>query len=156
MNRTIIVVVLLVILLGGFALVQSQKKVTQTAPATTNMTPSSAMKEQPTTTAVSPASSEGTTTSEGGVKEFTVEGKNFSFTPSTITVNKGDKVSITFKNAGGTHDFVLDQYNVKTKPIEAGASETVTFTADKTGTFDYYCSVANHRAMGMQGKLTVK
>jgi nitrosocyanin len=154
MNRTIIVIVLLAILLGGFALVQSQKKVTQTSPAETTTQPSTVM--QP-SGAMSPAATgEGAMMKAGEVKEFTVEGKNFSFSPSTLTVNKGDTVKITFKNSGGMHDFVLDEFNVKTKPIESGASETVSFTADKAGTFNYYCSVGNHRAMGMQGTLTVK
>jgi nitrosocyanin len=154
MNRTIIVIVLLAILLGGFALVQSQKKVTQTSPAETTTQPSAMM--QP-SGAMSPAATgEGAMMKAGEVKEFTVEGKNFSFSPSTLTVNKGDTVKITFKNSGGMHDFVLDEFNVKTKPIESGASETVSFTANKAGTFNYYCSVGNHRAMGMQGTLTVK
>ena len=90
------------------------------------------------------------------VKEFTVQGQNFSMTPNKITVNKGDKVKITFKNTGGMHDFVLDEFNVKTNPIESGQEATVEFTADKAGSFQYYCSVGNHRAMGMFGTLTVK
>jgi hypothetical protein len=40
--------------------------------------------------------------------------------------------------------------------VGAGASDVVEFTADKAGTFEYYCSVGNHRAMGMKGTLTVK
>ena len=89
---------------------------------------------------------------QGAEKDFTVEGSNYKFAPSTLTVNK---VKITFKNSGGFHDFVLDEFGVKTKVIPSGQSATVEFTADKTGTFDYYCSVGNHRAMGMQGTLTV-
>ncbi len=90
------------------------------------------------------------------VKEFTVTGQNYSFTPSTLTVNKGDTVKITFKNADGFHDFRIDEFNVATNRISGGSEESVTFVADKTGTFEYYCSVANHRAMGMKGTLTVK
>ena len=89
-------------------------------------------------------------------KTFTVTGQNFSFSPSTITVNKGDKVKIIFQNSDGFHDFVLDGYNVSTPKIQSGQSATVEFTADKTGTFPYYCSVANHRAMGMEGSLIVQ
>lgn len=93
---------------------------------------------------------------EAGVKEFTVNGSNFKFEPAVMTVNKGDKVKITFKNDGGFHDFTLDEFGVQTKQIAAGASETVEFTADKVGDFEYYCSVGNHRSMGMKGTLTVK
>ena len=32
----------------------------------------------------------------------------------------------------------------------------VEFTVDKTGTFEYYCSVGQHRANGMVGNLIVE
>lgn len=97
------------------------------------------------------------TTMEAGpeVKEFTVTGGNFKFAPNTLSVKKGDKVRIVFKNAEGFHDFKIDEFNVATKQIQGGAEETVEFTADKAGSFEYYCSVGKHRAMGMKGTLTV-
>ena len=90
------------------------------------------------------------------VKEFTVLGSNFVFAPSSMTAKKGDAVKITFKNTGGLHDFKIDEFNVATKKISGGAEETVTFVADKTGSFEYYCSIGTHRAMGMKGTLTVE
>ncbi|OGZ04204.1 MAG: hypothetical protein A2648_01320 [Candidatus Lloydbacteria bacterium RIFCSPHIGHO2_01_FULL_41_20] len=90
------------------------------------------------------------------IKEFTIIGSPFLFSPSSMTVKKGDTVRITFKNSGGTHDFKIDEFNVATKKINDGAEETVEFIADKTGSFEYYCSVGNHRAMGMKGTLTVE
>jgi nitrosocyanin len=90
------------------------------------------------------------------VKEFTVTGKNFSFTPSSLTVKKGDKVKITFKNDNGTHNFILDEFGVNTGLVPAGNEKTVEFTANKTGSFQYYCSVGSHRAMGMWGTLKVE
>jgi nitrosocyanin len=96
------------------------------------------------------------TTTQGAVKEFTVTGANFSFDPTTITVNKGDTVKVTFKNAEGMHDFVIDEFNVRTKVIRGGSEETVQFIADKTGSFEYYCSVGTHRQMGMKGTLIVQ
>lgn len=92
----------------------------------------------------------------GTEKTFTVTGSNFAFSPSTMTVNKGDKVTIVFKNSGGFHDLKIDEFNVATAQIQGGAEETVSFIADKTGTFEYYCSVGTHRQMGMKGTLTVK
>lgn len=90
------------------------------------------------------------------VKEFNVTGQNFSFSPIIINVSKGDKVKIIFKNAEGTHDFVIDEFNVATKRLKTGEEETIEFTADKSGTFEYYCSVGSHRVMGMKGSLIVK
>ncbi len=90
------------------------------------------------------------------VKEFTVTGQNFSFSPAVINVKKGDVVKITFKNGDGFHDFRIDEFKVSTHQIKTGEEETVTFIADKTGIFQYYCSVGKHRAMGMWGTLTVE
>jgi plastocyanin len=92
----------------------------------------------------------------GTTKEFTITGSSFSFAPNAITVNKGDTVKITFKNANGFHDLVIDEFNARTQKINGGQSETITFVADKAGTFEYYCSVGTHRQMGMVGTLTVK
>jgi plastocyanin len=89
------------------------------------------------------------------VKEFTISGQNFSFVPNAITVKKGDKVKITFKNADGFHDFVVDEFGAATKQTKAPTTEVLEFTADKVGSFEYYCSVGTHRAMGMFGTLTV-
>ncbi len=90
------------------------------------------------------------------VKEFTIVGKNFSFSPSMITVRKGDKVKITFENSAGFHNFVIDEYGVSTKEVKSPNTETVEFTASKAGSFEYYCSVGTHRAMGMKGTLKVE
>lgn len=54
------------------------------------------------------------------------------------------------------HDFVIDELNVKTKIVKDGESETVEFTPDQTGTFEFYCSVGQHRQMGMKGTLIVE
>lgn len=90
------------------------------------------------------------------VKEFTIVGKNFSFTPSLITVKKGDKVKITFKNENGFHDFKIDEFGLATKQSTAPNTEVLEFTANKTGSFEYYCSVGSHRSMGMKGTLKVE
>ena len=90
-----------------------------------------------------------------GVKVFTITGTNFSFSPTKLSVKKGDKVTITFDNVAGFHDFKIDEFNVASKKISGGGKDVVTFTADKTGTFEYYCSVGQHRQMGMKGTLTV-
>ena len=90
------------------------------------------------------------------VKEVRVEGSPFKFTPNVIRVKRGDTVRVTFMNNEGFHDYLLDEFNVKTKQLQAGGQETVSFVADKTGTFEYYCSVGTHRAQGMVGSLIVQ
>jgi plastocyanin len=90
------------------------------------------------------------------VKEIAVTGANFSFSPAEMRVKLGDTVRITFTNAEGFHDLVIDEFGVATKQLKAGGVETVEFVASKTGTFESYCSVGSHRAMGMVGKLIVE
>lgn len=97
-----------------------------------------------------------TGSAEGAVKEFTVTSSGLNFNPAEIRVSKGDKVKITYNNTRGTHDLVIDEFNVKTDRINAGQSDTIEFVADQTGTFEYYCSVPGHREAGMVGKLIVE
>jgi len=97
-----------------------------------------------------------TNTTTVSVKEFTIDAAPYSFTPNTISVNLGDTVKITLKNTKGTHDLKIDEFGVATRTLNVGEEQTITFVADKSGTFEYYCSIGNHRAMGMVGALTVR
>jgi len=116
----------------------------------------------PAPSAVQPAAPagevQGASTDEtmGDVKEFTVNGSNFAFAPSTITVKKGDRVRITFKDDDGFHDLRIDGYDVGTSRVQTGQESVVEFTADKAGSFAYYCSVGQHRANGMKGTLIIE
>lgn len=89
-------------------------------------------------------------------KEIVVEGSNYKFNPDAISVKKGQKIRILFKNTNGMHDFRIDELNIATGVIQDGREDFVEFTPDKTGTFEFYCSVDSHRQMGMVGKLTVE
>jgi plastocyanin len=118
--------------------------------AMSDMTPSASPMMSPSVSGSPVASPTGT------VKEFTVTGSNFKFSPATIAVKKGDTVKVTFVNSAGMHDWKIDEFNAVTKVLQSGQQETVQFVADKTGSFEYYCSVGNHRQMGMKGMLTVE
>ena len=93
---------------------------------------------------------------DSGLVIIDVSAKPFSFTPNEVRVKQGQKVQINFTNEQGTHDWVLDEFNVRTPVIQAGQKSSVTFVADKKGTFEYYCSVGSHRANGMKGNLIVE
>jgi len=141
-------VVVLVLAYGGYRMMSQSETGEETETAIQTSSPAA------TTSDTMMASGSGTTTTDG-VKEFIVDGTNFRFEPSTLNVNQGDKVRVVFKNISGTHDFVIDALNIKTETTQTGDTETVEFTADKIGTFEYYCSISNHRAMGMKGALVV-
>lgn len=89
-------------------------------------------------------------------KVIEIEGGSMYFKPDEIRVKLGETVKIKFTNAGGMHDFVIDEFNVKTKLLSSGKSETIEFTADKLGEFEFYCSVVGHRQSGMFGKVIVE
>ncbi len=67
-----------------------------------------------------------------------VEIKNFAFSPSTLTVKKGDTVTWT-NNDSAAHTVTADDGSFDTGNISLGGSQTVTFT--KSGTFTYHCSI---------------
>lgn len=83
-------------------------------------------------------------------------GKNFAFSQQEIRVTEGDVVTINFESEEGYHDWVVDEFDAATDKVNAGSNTSVTFTADKIGEYEYYCSVGNHRAQGMVGKLIVE
>lgn len=93
---------------------------------------------------------------EDGTQSLTVEGGMFYFKPNKIIVKKDQPVEITFKNVEGMHDFVIDELNVKSETIAAGKTTTVEFTPTKVGEFQFYCSIADHKAKGMVGTLIVE
>lgn len=100
-------------------------------------------------------SSEGVITQDG-VKEFVISGTNFAFSPNVINAKRGERIRIIFKNTAGFHDFKVDEYGIATKQAKAPYQEILEFTANKVGTFEYYCSVGTHREMGMKGTFNVE
>ena len=93
---------------------------------------------------------------QGEVKEFKMTAKQFSFEPSTIEVNKGDRVRLIVTSTDVPHGIAIPEYEINQR-LEPGKPVTIEFTADKQGTFSAYCSVfcgAGHS--GMKGKLIVK
>lgn len=97
-----------------------------------------------------------------GVKTFVLTGENFKFMMDgsdnpDIKVNQGDKVRIEFSSAQGFHDWIIDEFSVATAQIgDTNESTFVEFIASEKGTFEYYCSVGQHRANGMKGNLIIE
>ncbi len=87
---------------------------------------------------------------------FDITGRPFEFSVKEIRVNKGDRVRIDFTSAQGMHNWTIDEFNAATGTLQAGQSDSVEFVADEAGSFEYYCSVANHRQLGMVGDLIVE
>lgn len=109
---------------------------------------------------VAPQTQTPTATNEGqasGAREITVSGSEFKFSPSSINLTKGETVKITFKNTGTLpHNLTIAELGISTKTVGGGQEDSVTVTADKTGSYTFYCDVGNHRQQGMEGRLEVK
>lgn len=90
------------------------------------------------------------------VRTFEIRGGMFFYDVKELRVREGEVVKIVFTNDEGFHDFVIDEFDARTEKIAAGKTAEVTFTASKKGTFEYYCSVGDHRAKGMKGTLIVE
>lgn len=82
--------------------------------------------------------------------------ENFAYSQEEITVKQGDTVTVVLDITAGTHDFVIDEFDARTDIVSTGETTEVTFVADEVGEFEYYCSVGNHRQMGMVGTLIVE
>jgi heme/copper-type cytochrome/quinol oxidase subunit 2 len=93
---------------------------------------------------------------QGQVREFTVNGRDHSFNPGRLEVQKDDLVKITFTAGDIAHSFTVDRYRIAKR---AGAGQTVVFEfrADQTGTFPYYCNLTqDDKCRQMKGELVVR
>ena len=85
-----------------------------------------------------------------------VEAGNYYFKPDTITAKPGiATIKLTAKH--GIHDFVFDgAYSGFELEADGGGSSQSKKIDLKPGKYTFYCSITGHRAMGMEGTLTVK
>lgn len=90
------------------------------------------------------------------VRIIDMEAGAFYYKPNEIRVKKGEKIKIVMKSVDMMHDFNIDELGVKIPIAKSGETGTVEFTADKAGTFEYYCSVGQHRKNGQVGTLIVE
>jgi len=74
--------------------------------------------------------------STGEKKSFTIKATNWAFEPTEIRVNQGDTVEIKLVNEEGYHEVEIKGYGKTIK-----GDQTISFTADKTGEFEFICSV---------------
>lgn len=153
----IAVIVILAVAGIGFFLVRSNSSTNETAVTTT---PTEADDELTQTGSTSESAEEEdkveSEDSEEAVKTVNVEAGSFYYKPAEIRVKKGQKVKIVMKAVSLQHDFNIDELGVKMPITKNGETGTVEFTPEKAGTFEYYCSVGQHRAQGQVGKLIVE
>lgn len=124
---------------------------TQMKSETQTMPTSSPMMQQQ----ASPSSDTSMGKSTSAEMVVNMEAGSFYYKPNTITAKKGQKIKVVLSGKDMMHNFNIDELKVKSPLVMAGKTTTVEFTADKVGTFEFYCSVGNHRAQGQVGTLVV-
>jgi heme/copper-type cytochrome/quinol oxidase subunit 2 len=88
-------------------------------------------------------------------RSFKIDARQFAYSPSELNVNPGDTVTIELVSTDVVHGLYIDGYTVSAE-ADPGQTATMTFTADKSGSFRFRCNVtcgAMHPFM--IGKLTV-
>ncbi len=70
-----------------------------------------------------------------------IEASQFQYTPSVISVNPGDKVTIDLTSTDVVHGLYVDDYGISIT-ADPGQTSHLTFVADKPGTFTLRCSAA--------------
>ena len=94
--------------------------------------------------------------SQGQVREFSINGRDYAFAPARIEVQKDDLVKITFTSGDIPHSFTIDQYRISKR---AGAPQSVVFEfrADQAGSFPFYCNLTqDSKCREMKGQLVVR
>ena len=93
---------------------------------------------------------------DNGVRVIQMKAFQFGFDPNPVIVNEGEKVKLVVTSTDVTHGFSIAEFGVNVK-LFPGRPSIIDFTADKSGTYTFYCSVpcgSGHRSM--RGRLIVK
>jgi uncharacterized cupredoxin-like copper-binding protein len=94
----------------------------------------------------------------GGGNTIQVKETEYHIAPSTIKIASTGSVTFDATNAGQIdHALELEGNGVEQKigTISPGSSGMLTVTLSKKGTYELYCPIDNHRAMGMQATVVV-
>lgn len=69
-----------------------------------------------------------------------IEASSFQYAPETIHVNPGDHVTIDLVATDVVHGLYIDGYDLNVT-ADPGQTATLSFVADRTGSFRFRCSV---------------
>ena len=69
-----------------------------------------------------------------------VDARQFAYSPSELHVNPGDTVTIQLVSTDVVHGLYIDGYDISVE-ADPGQTTTLTFVADKSGSFRFRCNV---------------
>ncbi len=86
-----------------------------------------------------------------GARVIPINARKYQFTPDTITLKRGEPVTLEFTSQDRTHGFLVKPLGID-MDIAPGRSNDVTVTPDTAGTYtaicDHYCGLG-HGGMKM-------
>jgi len=88
-------------------------------------------------------------------RTFVIDARQYAYSPSELQVNQGDTVTIKLISTDVVHGLYVDGYDISIE-ADPGQTATLTFTADKAGSFRFRCNItcgAMHPFM--IGKITI-
>lgn len=88
--------------------------------------------------------------------EIIVEALDILFDIEEIRIPADTDVTITLVNKGVLeHDLVIEELDLATELLKPGEEDSIVVNAP-AGEYDYWCTVAGHREIGMVGVLIVE
>jgi plastocyanin len=96
-----------------------------------------------------------TEAAQNQAKEIVITAQNMMFEPSEITLDKGTKVKLTFKNQEDVaNNLMIEGTSVKIENVAPKSEQSVEFVADSPGEFKLVASASGMESM--TGKFIVK
>jgi heme/copper-type cytochrome/quinol oxidase subunit 2 len=73
-------------------------------------------------------------------RTFEIDARQYAYSPSELRVNRGDTVTLQLVSTDVVHGLYVDGYDVSVE-ADPGQTATLTFTADKPGSFRFRCNI---------------
>lgn len=73
-------------------------------------------------------------------RHIKINASSYQYDPGVIRVNPGDRVTLELSSTDVTHGIAIDGYNLQVT-AEPGQSQSLSFIADRQGTYRLRCSV---------------
>ena len=73
-------------------------------------------------------------------RTFQIDAGQFAYSPSELQVKPGDTVTLELVSTDVVHGIYIDDYDLSVE-ADPGQTQTLTFVADKPGSFRFRCNV---------------
>ena len=86
---------------------------------------------------------------------ITITASNWAFSPSSITVKKGEKVTLKLVGESGIHGLAIPGLGISQR-IEVGQTVSITLPTDTAGSQSFFCNIpcgSGHKSM--MGTITI-